>query len=245
MERLLKAKLANPALPFYPVINKRTLLGGSKTPGSTRPGIIDFTLPMPDPANPGKMIAHVYEIKPLTPAEYANFQAEVVHYTKVFPPNVGPVLISKAIVGTDMQLAAQKVPGLLDPIAFNYKDFNVFTNISLAKDPTNRTMDGLIVYQIGIEVKNGKQLLEVLKDVKEFLKKEWRKIRDNIKTFPIIPVLPQPTPTPTPSQPKTAPKEVPKGVVAAGVGLAGVGVMGTIYIWMGENAAYGLLILLL
>jgi RHS repeat-associated protein len=244
MERLLKAKLANPALPFYPVINQRTLPGGSKTLGSTRPGIIDFTLLTPDPANLGKMIAHLYEIKPLTPAEYANFQQEVVKYTKVFPPTVGSMPISQAIVGTDMALAAQQVPGLLGQITFNTKDFNIFVNISLAKDPTNRTMDGLIVYQLGVEVKYGRQLLEVLKEVKEFLKKEWRKIRDNIKTFPVIPILPVPTPAPAPAQPKTAPREVPKEVVAAGVGLAGVGIAGTIWIWIGEKAVLGLVLLL-
>lgn len=149
--KTLQLRLA--VLGLSSAVEVETRADGSKNMKSTNPGRVDLALLLPDPQKPGSVQAQLYELKPRVPDKYQDYVSEVDHYAEHFPTTVDQTPVSRAKIGTALNVAAEMVPQVFEPITISNSSLEVTIHLDLARDNNNTPIPGVIVYDVGVRQK--------------------------------------------------------------------------------------------
>ncbi|KAH8910495.1 SpvB-domain-containing protein [Coniochaeta sp. PMI_546] len=182
-----RVKMLDPRIQVF--TEHPTLARGSTTPGSNRPGEIDFALLLPDKA--GGFIADVTELKPKKTydSDYNRAQGQVKRYVRRFPNRIDGRKVSQKQLGTffinkEKKLAALGLPSLLRDIGLlDTPELKISIHLSIPKDRNGVPIPGLLTYEIDWQMKkNGPtpKMVDMQRRVAEELDKAGDKV-DKVK----------------------------------------------------------------
>ena len=126
---------------------------GSKNVTSDEKGKVDLGVFTTSYHAAGMWDAHLYELKPFSPANYPRYRSEVESYTEYFPAEVSirrlVYHIKRALVGLLLGPIEQFRPQVFDPIVLTTPFVEIVIRVLVAKDLNGAPLDGVIYYAWG------------------------------------------------------------------------------------------------